>query len=325
MRIRISLGMSLSLISSMACDPEYNGYQEESEDASGDVALRELENNGIELNGFRLNGFRLNGFRLNGVSLTGELGGSISLLRIRLPNGVIALSSWLEDGNLYAMSPTLAVLSGAQLVGSHLDFRADDGYGHTEDITVKINAVTALAAGSSVLRYDFVVKTETGPWRALCPDANGNQVGAVLLADVWSPLSGARLDPAPYGAATVACLDAALGKCVEWGYVPWQDVDGTSLRNYHQACTRAVRADYCGDGVSHTSDGTQIHVLDQLGIEQPEPNSTYVVEAEWGPDGAACLNPGNTRLPNQTISCTLPTCGASFASGGLIQTGKVVI
>jgi hypothetical protein len=325
MRIRIFLGMSLSLISPTACDPGYLGYEEESEDAFDDVELRALESNGLELNGWRLNGFRLNGFRLNGLGLSGELGGSISLLRLKLPNSTIALASWLEGGDLHAMTPTLSVLSGSQLVGSNLDFRTDDGLGHIEDITIRIGAVAPLAVGSAVLRYDFVIKTEAGPWQPLCADALGNQVGSVLLADVWSPLTGDRLDPIPTGAATAACLDGALGKCVEWGYVPWQTVGETSLRDYHQTCTRAVRADYCGDGTSYTSDGTQIHVLDQLGIEESEPNSTYVVEAEWGPDGAVCLNLGNTRLPNPSIACSLPACGASFASGGTIQTGKVVI
>jgi hypothetical protein len=34
--------------------------------------------------------------------------------------------------------------------------------------------------------------------------------------------------------------------------------------NVHQACTRAARADYCGDGVSHTNPDTPIIIWDQL-------------------------------------------------------------
>jgi hypothetical protein len=123
---------------------------------------------------------------------------------------------------------------------------------------------------------------------------------------------------------TFACRTAALAKCVEFGYRPWSVKSGTSLADHHQACTRMVRADYCGTGQAHTVSGTPVHVLDKLGVQTADPNVPYVVEAEWGPNGATCLNPANTRLPNQAIGCNLPTCGGSFASGGLIQSGKLV-
>ena len=64
-------------------------------------------------------------------------------------------------------------------------------------------------------------------------------------------------------------------------------------------------------------------VLDQIGVQNKDPYIKYAVEAEWGPNGAVCLNPGNTRLANQSIGCQIPTCGTSFASGGLIQSGKI--
>ncbi|MBL8974013.1 MAG: hypothetical protein JNK56_25700, partial [Myxococcales bacterium] len=47
---------------------------------------------------------------------------------------------------------------------------------------------------------------------------------------------------------------------------------------------------------------------------------------EWGPDGAVCLNPANTRLPDVEVACAdlLPPCGEDFAAGGLLQSGKLV-
>ena len=36
---------------------------------------------------------------------------------------------------------------------------------------------------------------------------------------------------------------------------------------FHQACTRLVRADYCGNGVYHTATGTSIDVYDSLNIQ----------------------------------------------------------
>ena len=52
--------------------------------------------------------------------------------------------------------------------------------------------------------------------------------------------------------------------------------------------------------------------------------ASYAVEAEWGPDGATCLNGSNARHPELNIACDIPACGASFASGGLIQSGKML-
>jgi hypothetical protein len=84
-----------------------------------------------------------------------------------------------------------------------------------------------------------------------------------------------------------------------------------------------VRADYCGDGTPHTTDGVTVNFIDDLDIQKIDPATPFVVEAEWEPGGAVCLNPDNTRLPNPSITCTdLPVCGEQFASGGLVQTGK---
>lgn len=89
---------------------------------------------------------------------------------------------------------------------------------------------------------------------------------------------------------TVACTSGVLAKCVRMGYKPWKQVAGVSLREYHQACTRMARADYCGNGISHTKDGTLIDVYDRLGIQQPDQDSNLVFEAAWGVDGALLLN-----------------------------------
>jgi hypothetical protein len=49
-----------------------------------------------------------------------------------------------------------------------------------------------------------------------------------------------------------------------------------------------------------------------------------VIEAEWGPSGAVCLNASNMSLGPQALNCELPACGAPFASGGVLQSGKIV-
>src|SRR5690606_31401908 len=87
---------------------------------------------------------------------------------------------------------------------------------------------------------------------------------------------------------TWACRGAALAKAVEWGYAPWRTAGGESLQAAHQAGVRLIRADYCGNGVTHTINGNPIDVSDKWGIQ--EPGTDWPIEAKWGPDGAVCLN-----------------------------------
>ncbi|MBC7879733.1 MAG: hypothetical protein H7Y37_00215 [Anaerolineae bacterium] len=73
-------------------------------------------------------------------------------------------------------------------------------------------------------------------------------------------------------------------------------MQGRSLREFHQACTRLIRADYLGDGRSHTQEGTLVEVYDILGIRRRRslPGSGMVFEAAWSPRGATCIH--RTRL-----------------------------
>lgn len=87
---------------------------------------------------------------------------------------------------------------------------------------------------------------------------------ALPLVGRWDE-TGAHIDD---GTITFACTNGALAKCARWGYKPWKTFKGKPLRDYHQACTRMVRADYCGNGVGHTQNGTPIDVYDRLGLQQ---------------------------------------------------------
>lgn len=71
-------------------------------------------------------------------------------------------------------------------------------------------------------------------------------------------------------------------------------LDGVSLALYYQACVRMMRADYCGDGVGHTRNGTPIDLFDRIGVQRDEPAEGMTLEAAWGPEGAVCIS--HTRL-----------------------------
>jgi hypothetical protein len=61
------------------------------------------------------------------------------------------------------------------------------------------------------------------------------------------------------------------------------------MEPYYQACVRMVRADYCGDGVGHTKNGTPIDLFDRIGVQKDEPAEGMGFEAAFGPAGAVCV------------------------------------
>ncbi len=149
--------------------------------------------------------------------------------------------------------------------------------------------------GGEVMLYGLSEEDpESGAWRNAClPDPDGRRLGF--------PLAGAftadgRYQPAP-GKLLITCTGGAEGKCVRFGYQPWGHTpDGALLAPYYQACVRMVRADYCGDGVGHTRNGTPIDLFDRIGVQRDEPAEGMTLEAAWGPEGAVCVS--HTRLPD---------------------------
>lgn len=179
-----------------------------------------------------------------------------------------------------------------------------------------------------------------GQWQPLCgSDESGRPVAAIPLNGRWdyregSPTGGDHLEDGD--TFTFACEDRVLAKCVRMGYAPWQqgflcrtDAKGkkacqkTTLAAMHQACTRALRADYCGDGVSYTEDGMWTLVRDGIGIR--DDIEDWAFEAEWDEHGARCL--AHDRLGIlEGIPCgeslRAPDCGdpAHFEAGTLVMT-----
>lgn len=126
---------------------------------------------------------------------------------------------------------------------------------------------------------------------------------ALAVSGRWRP-DGAR-EEVP-GAFTLACETGAIGKCASWGYVPGQSQDGRALTDYHAACTRMARADYCGNGRAHTTAGVVIDLYDDLGIQKPARRPGTLFEAAWSPDGAFCLSRTRKGIPLETIRKECP-------------------
>ncbi|MDJ0592923.1 MAG: ADYC domain-containing protein [Pleurocapsa sp. MO_226.B13] len=202
--------------------------------------------------------------------------------------GVTAIACW-EHWRNFSLAPS-SVLQGKELVGATLTSFDERG----RSLKLKIEDIQPDFQDKDRESYLYTViyySATDNSWYPLCqPDSAGiNQ--AIPLTGRWDR-TGAYIDDR---SITFACTNGALAKCVRWGYKPWKSIKGESLRDYHQAYTRMVRADYCGNGIGHTKDGTPIDVYDRLSIQQRTKKSGMSFEAAWNVDGAVYLN--RTRFP----------------------------
>ena len=251
------------------------------------------EDNGMRLNGMRLNGQRLNGMRLNGMRLNG-----MRLNGMRL-NGSL-LTGYVVTGTDRKGNEQRRTLSGADLVGATLVGITESG----SEVTLRIDSFrTGVRENRDISYYGVSAWDATdSAWEPTCgSDASGRGIEAIPVAGVWdmsegTPTGGSHSDSSEM--FTFGCRDTAIGECVEWGYKPWLTMTRCEGRDcwqvpgadYHQTCTRLVRADYCGDGTPWTQDGTLINVYDDVGIQERDPGAAWLHEADWSPDGATCMS-----------------------------------
>lgn len=192
------------------------------------------------------------------------------------------------------------VLAQDELAGVRLTL--GDGFGNQRRIRIDAVEPDPKDKSGEIMLYTLSEQDRaSGEWRNLCQrDPEGRQLGF--------PLPG-RFTPdgrhvAAPGRLLITCTGGAEGKCVRFGYKPWHETpDGTSLAAYYQACVRLVRADYCGDGIGHTRNGTPIDLFDTIGIQRDEVARGMTLEAVWGPEGAVCVR--HTRLTDVLSAAAL--------------------
>jgi hypothetical protein len=208
--------------------------------------------------------------------------------------------------------------------------------GTTEIATIRIADIWSYP-GVNMLLHTVEVQgfdaSNTEHWEPLCGrDAYQQPIPAIMLRGEWSlaewsSIGGDQISDSPYR-VTFACATGALGKCAAdctdkplckllgvpnaLGYKRWAPpeqvlVDGTWVwRDYaldHQACTRMVRADYCGDGRTWTATGTPIDVYDRTRLNTAEKASSWywMYEATWNADGAVRIS--CDRLYEGPVTC----------------------
>lgn len=226
--------------------------------------------------------------------------------------GVEALR--LEGGHLVA-SPALRKGGAAQgVVGTVLQGTASNG----KPVEVAICGAEHSPEDPGMVWYRIEAWNPVAQeWENPCVALGGvTDPRALAVKGVWDA-SGAHQD-AP-GKLTFACENGAITKCIQWGYKPWASHGGQPLTGLHQACTRMARADYCGNGRSHTHENTPIDMYDRLGVlaKTAEASADWEparasFEAAWASDGATCL--AHTR-DGRALAEVLQECPQRFHSG----------
>ena len=190
--------------------------------------------NGMSLNGMCINGMCLNGMSINGMSING-----MSL------NGMCINGSQLgrrEVGRAAALR--------------HRPRRRQDERHPVErrhPAPPHRLGEHAARPNNDVWAYGVSYALAGGAWAPLC--GTGGHAARCRWRGTWNYGSGVTGGGSWTASATYftfGCRGTALAKCVELGYKPWKTVGGVSLRDHHQACTRMIRADYCGDGKAWT-------------------------------------------------------------------------
>ncbi|HZI09403.1 MAG TPA: ADYC domain-containing protein, partial [Myxococcus sp.] len=250
--------------------------------------------NGGSLNGGSLNGGSLNGGSLNGGSLNGNnLSGFVVSVDYALAavNGSSDLDWVALEGTTFHAQKGAVVYSGYDFINAWFYGNLGDG----RRAKLRVAAMRQAAAPNADLTEYFVeYMDDSGIWYPFCRDAANTPVWAYPVKGVYDyrsgvPTGGAHFDDAAH--FTFACAGGAINKCVNLGYRPWAQKEGVSLAPYHQACTRLIRADYCGDGTSYTQNGNRVNLYDPLGIQQDTEH--WFFEANWDESGATCFSPLN--------------------------------
>jgi hypothetical protein len=220
------------------------------------------------------------------------------------------------DGELKSQSRPGVSLVGALLIGKSESGQAvrlridavetapdpDAKTPVNENADLKLYRVSA-QQGQGRSPHDEGFRPNTPPTGQFAPLCTEGRL-AVLVPGTWDYTYGegsAAGGKASHDGSelTFACVGSAIAKCMtQMKYRPWRSLPARAGKpaqpfdELHQACVRAVRADYCGDGESMTQSGEQVNFYDRFDIERD--GADWPLEAAWNADGALCVN--GTRL-----------------------------
>jgi hypothetical protein len=270
--------------------------------ATASVGRQGVNLQGVNLQGVNLQGVNLQGVNLQGVNLQGVNLQGVNLQGVNLQG--TTLSGWWWDsaggwwtyrypdyyyGYWYGYWYGPYYYGG--LPGSYMSASLSNGQTATlymasaqRDGTQSTMVNPSYRSNADVYLYQMWILGDAG-WSYLCP---GDHMGT-FMAGSW----GTNGTWSSSG-TTFACTSGVISKCARsWGYKPWTslyDAEGRlhNMKDFHQQCVFAARADYCANGVSFTLDNTLVDLYDNFEFNTALPenaqNGMFSVEAYfyWG-------------------------------------------
>lgn len=264
-----------------------------------------------------------NEYPINTLGLNSQVNSDgLRVLGIQRPNDENLYQLKTEGDELVAWNGTTIIAQGESLVGWTIHLY--DGF---ERLYVQIfdytNAMASWAAGADpISAYALAYfDPELGDFVNVCPDASpGDTIVTVLRDVVYDDSPDMVVDQ--LGWMTWACMGNAAAKMKLMSYGRYTNFDQgyPATEAQRRATIRMLTADYCGQGVSFTAQGTLLDWQNAIGTVTPEhdPDPSWEnVEAIWDEDGALCLStPRLATLSEVEVYCDLPPeCDESMLAG----------
>jgi hypothetical protein len=214
----------------------------------------------------------------------------------RAPADVVSVSA---EGTQFRL--TLAdgrILRSPDLVGATLIIDTGDG---RRKIHVAAVERDPDARNGEVWLHTMLVEQPDGSSQNLCEAGPDGRRQGFPLASRVNPDGGTESTPPEK--FDIVCTAGARAKCVRFGYRPWLAAEA----ELYNACTRMVRADYCGQGVGTTRNGMRIDLYDDAKIQVEDNAPAQAFEAGWTSRGAVCVRhvrvKQNTSLDRLRAAC----------------------
>lgn len=192
-----------------------------------------------------------------------------------------AVSSVAAEATQFRLTLTDGrVLHSPELAGAALIIATPTG---TAKIHIAAVERDPDAKSGDVWLHTMLIEQPDGSSTNLCqPGPDGRQQGFPIATHMRPDGSVEVTAPEQF---ELVCTSGARGKCIRFGYRPWEPAE----RDLYAACTRMVRADYCGDAVATTRNGMLIDLYDDRRIEAADNDPAQEFEAGWTPHGAVCV------------------------------------
>ena len=310
----LALATTLSSASACMLDEAFEDATDLRSESTSSCSTWRCGYNAAEINGESLSELHLGGLaNASGAKIVGFVA----------PQNVLSYKLTVERDEFVARGP-LGTLSGAGLVGSTILIKLGSGLVVPVAIARR-ELISSWAAGAApVTAYTLVYADPFQPLGQsnVCSGTLLDPLTAAVTLIGGETYDAAKktVNPGKTGWFTLACAGAAAAKMKLMNYGPNSDFDGhgaAATVAQRQSTLKMITADYCGDGVSYTANGTPLLWTNAEGTVTPDPAAPVgAFEAAWGSSGAYCLDTPRHPELAATLHCSLPACTDAHRQAG---------